>query len=189
MPTYLPARIGISQSAALAEAYASATATDPELITIALYHSAFRDDLGAPTAIYCVNDWSQLKATIEPGAALHAGQEVTFAAIPFKFVRPEEADGGAPPEVTVEIDNVSREIIPYIKAAAMSGEPVLMTVRVYLASDTSAPHETPPMTLVLRNVTANSSTISARAGYGDIVNRRFPTKEYTGRTHPGLVAG
>lgn len=185
----MPARLGISQSQALAEVYASATATQPELITIALYHSSFKDDSGAATAIYCVNDFAPLVATIEYGAALHAGQAVTFHPVPFAFVRPEEADGAAPPEVLLEIDNAAREISPYLKTAAHSGEPITLIARVYLASDTSAPHEIPPLQLVLRNVTVAGQKITCKASYGDLINRRFPAKEYTRRSHPGLVAG
>ncbi len=187
--TYKPARLGISQSQALAEAYASATATQPELITIALYHSSFKDDDGNTTAIYCVNDFEPLNATIEAGAALHGGLEVTFQPIPFTFVRPEEADGSAPPEVTLEIDNAAREVSPYLKTASQSKEPVILIARVYLHSDTSAPHEIPPLQLVLKNVVVTPQKVSAKASYGDLVNRRFPTQEYGRRTHPGLTAG
>lgn len=188
MPVMLPARLGVSQSEALREAYAHATAGDPELLTIALYHPAFVDSLGNPTAVYCVRDMEPLDATLELDAPLHAGQQVTFEPIPFDFTRPEESDGNSPPEVTVSLDNVARDLMPWLAAASASQTPITMIVRVYLPSDTSAPHENPPMSLVLRNVTATATTVSAKAGYGDLINSRFPRKEYTRETHPGLAS-
>lgn len=188
MPTFLPARVGISQSEALAEAYTHAKAGDPALETIALYHSTFLDGDGNPTGVYFVNSFEPLLATIEDGADIHGGEAVEFQAIPIRLVRPEETDTGAPGEVTLELDNVSREVAPYIKSALDTDEPVLMTLRVYLASDTSAPHEDPPTTLVLRGVTATASTITAKFGYGDLTNRRFPRTDYSRDSHPGLYA-
>lgn len=188
MPVFLPPKVGISQSRALAEAYTHAKAGDPALETIALYHSTFVDELGAPTGVYFVNAFEPLLATIEAGAAVHSGTQVEFQAIPIRLVRPEETDTGAPGEVTIELDNVSREVAPYIASALDTDEPVLMTLRVYMASDTSAPHEDPPTTLVLRGITASASTITAKFGYGDLTNRRFPRTDYSRDSHPGLYA-
>jgi hypothetical protein len=49
MPVFLPPRQGVSQSVALAEAYTHATASVPELITLAWYHPTFVDDSGHPS--------------------------------------------------------------------------------------------------------------------------------------------
>jgi hypothetical protein len=183
----MPARLGISQSQALAEVRASATASQVELLTIALYHSSFKDEAGNATAIYCVNDYVPLVATIENGAEVHGGVQVTFQPIPFGFVFPEEADGAPSPEFTIEIANISREISSYLKEAAHSGECVRLTSRTYLPSDTSAPHDDPALSLILRNVTVTDK-IRAKASFGDLVNARFPLQLYNRRNYPGLVA-
>ena len=189
MPVFLPKRQGVSQSVALAEAYAHAKAAEPELITLALYHPTFADDAGAETAIYIVNDFSPLTATLEADAPLHAGQAVKFEAVPFKFVRPEESDSAAPAEITVEIENASKEIQRHFEHARESDSPVRVMVRTYLPSNTSAPHESPVPTFILKTVEVSMATISAKAGFGNLINERFPKRDYTRDSNPGLVAG
>lgn len=189
MPNFLPLRQGVSQSAALAQAYAHATAAEPILVTLEIRHPTFVDDAGNPTAIRIVNDWTPLTATLEASAPLNAGATVKFEALPFKFLRPEESDGSAPPEISIEIDNVSREIMPHLNHACESDSPVSVMVRSYLPSDTSAPHESPVPVFVLKSVSASMQTISGKAGFGNLINERFPKKFYTRESNPGLVSG
>jgi len=188
MPTYRPPLLGITQSQALAEAYASAPIGDPPLHTIALYHDRFVDESGAPTAVYCVNDYETLYATIEAGAPLHAGQIVAFHPIPYEFTLPEQTDSGAPPQVQLTVDNVSRELVPHLNAAAGSMSPITLIARTYLPSDTTAPHELPPLELVLRDIQVTVSTVTASAGYGDLSNRKFPSKIYSRDIFRSLAA-
>lgn len=189
MPVFLPQRVGVSQSVALAEAYASARASEPELITLAIYHPTFVDDDDNPTAIYIVNAFEKLTATLEDTAPLHAGQPIDFQALPFKFVSPDESDSAAPAEITIDIENASREIQRHMKHARDSDSPVKLMVRTFLGSDTSAPHESPVPTFVLRSVEVSGSTVSARAGFGNLINERFPKTEFTRYSNPGLVSG
>lgn len=189
MPVFLPPRQGVSQSAALAEAYTHATAGVPELITLAWYHPTFVDDNDQPTAIYIVNDFSKFLATLEADAPLHAGQVVEYQPLPFVFVRPEESDSASPAEITIEVENASKEIQAHMSHARESDSPVKVMVRTYLPSDTSAPHESPVPTFILKSVEVTALKISARAGFGDLINRRFPRPEYTRDTNPGLLDG
>lgn len=182
MLIYLPPRRGISHSQALAEARVYATADDPELLTLALYHSAF----DAP--VYVVCDYEDLVATIEAGAPADAGQTVTFKALPVRVTLPEETDDNRSPTAQIEIDNVMRQLSPYLRLAAASREPVVMMVRTYLASDTSAPHDMPPLRLELTSASSNGTNVTAQAGYGDVVNFPFPAAAYLVEHFPGLAA-
>lgn len=188
MPTYLPPRQGISQSEALAEAAAYAVAAQPPLLTLAFYHPSIRNPQGEPMAIYLVNDHEDLLATVEADAPLDAGQEVRFIRCPMEITLPTEADDAGPGEVAITISNVTRQLVPHLTAVAYSTEPVTMIARTYLPADTSAPHESPPMQVTLRSASATAKSVTARASFGDISNRRFPRNEYTARTHPGLTA-
>lgn len=186
MPAYLPARRGIQQSEAYAEAISYAK-EDPALLTLAFYHPAFVDDFGAATALYVVCDYRNLLATIEAGAPLHAGQEVEFIACPFRAVLPEESATNRLPQITLEIDNATRQITPYLRLAAASQVPVTMIARTYLASDTSAPHELPPLEVTLMSAETTATTVRAGAGFGDMLNVPFPRIRYTAAEFPGLV--
>jgi hypothetical protein len=183
MPTYLPPLRGISQSEALAEARAYATAGDPPLVTAALY---FTTDAGLQ-AVYAVNDFEELQATLEADAPLDGGDEVTFQPVPMRARLPDETDD-SPGSVAIEIDHVTRVLAPYLREATLRQDPILMMLRTYLPSDSSAPHETPPLTLELENAGANATTVSAQAGFGDLTNRRFPKAEYRPENYQGLSA-
>lgn len=183
MPVYLPPLRGISQSEALAEARAYATAGDPPLVTAALY---FTTDSGMQ-AVYAVNDYEELDATLEDDAPLDGGEEVRFQPVPMRARLPDETDDG-PGNVTIEIDHVTRVLAPYLRDATLRQDPILLMLRTYLPSDTSAPHESPPLTLELEAAGANATTVSANAGFGDLTNRRFPKTEYRAENFQSLSA-
>lgn len=188
MPAMLPPRRGISHSAALAESRVYSTVTEPELLTLAFYHSAFRDDFGQQTAVYVVCDNDPLEATIEAGAPLDAGEVVTFTAVPMRVVLPEESDESRDPRAQIEVDHVTRLLSPYLRVAAATTEPVRVIARTYLPSDTSGPHEMPTLQLELTGASADSVTVRLTAGYGDIVNFPFPAVRYTPDGFAGLAA-
>ena len=185
MPTYLPPRVGITQSEAFAEA-AHFGGEDPVLFTLAFYHSLIVDETGQQVAVYVVNDFEPLTATLEADAPLDGGEEVTFQPVPMEITLPEEIDASNAGTVQITIGNATRLLAPHLEAVAASMEPVEVIARVYLASDLTAPHETPPLRVVLRGATANATAVTATAGFGDVANRRFPRVDYTRAEFPGL---
>jgi hypothetical protein len=179
MPTYLPARRGITQSEAMAEARAFARVDQPELLTLALYHSSFLDRFGQPTALYLVCDHEEFTATLEADAPLHAGQEVTFTPVPMTVVMPEETDESRDPRASIEVDNVARLLSPLLREATAGSEPVRLIARTYLPGDTSAPHEMPPLNLEIQGAESDGVNVRLQAGYGDVTNFPFPAVSYT----------
>lgn len=184
MPTYLPPRLGISQSVAYAEAAAFARAGEPVLLTSALSHPNIVGEDGLPMTIYTVNDYEPLVATLEAEAG---GQTVTFQPVAMSITLPDEAADAPAGSVQETISNVTRELVPHLEAVIRSAEPVTQTLRTYLRSDTSAPHETPPLVVTLTNAVASADSITATAGFGDTTNRRFPRVEYTAQEFPCLA--
>jgi hypothetical protein len=182
MPSYLPARAGVEISEAIAEAYASANVGDPVLLTLELQHPDFVDADGEPTSAWIVNDHRDLVATDEDA------NERTFIGVPFRYVKPEQTDSGAPQAPTVEIDNVSLEVTRLLMLARGSDSPVVVIEREYLPSDTSAPHVLPPTVLELGPPTITAETVSAPLLFGGLTNRRWPARTYTAEDFPGLAA-
>jgi hypothetical protein len=183
MPTYRPLNVGVQQSEALAAAYISSPSDDPVMVTLEVMHPN-------GNALRMVNDWELLTATLEDDAPLNAGEEVTFAGIPFSIVRPPETDGGAPGAVTCTIDNLSAQITELVMAIQESGSPVRVILRTYLPSDTSAPHELPVLTMYVRSpvVITSSHQAQFQCSFGDLTNRKFPKLTYRSETHPTLSA-
>lgn len=182
MPVYRTARRGVTYSEALAEAYASAPEDVVVLDTLEFRHPEFTD------SVFVVNDLTTLSAQLEATAPLHPSSYVTFQPVAFRFARPSESEGGAAPEVTVTVDNVARVLIPYLDLVKASRDPIQVTWRPYLASDLTAPHMNPPLTLTATGVQADMNSVVIRAGFSDLTNRRFPAREYTARLFPGLTA-
>lgn len=182
-----PPRRGVSYSEALAAAYATAPEDEVALDTIELLHPSFRDDNGDPTGVRLVNDHSNLVATLEAGAPLNAGETVTFYRCYFSFRLPPETESASLPEVELQVNNVSRLLVPYLELARTSRAPVTLVYRPYLVSDLTGPHINPPLQLTLKSIGGDMNNLTARAGYTDLSNRRFPASEYTARKFPGLV--
>lgn len=186
-PVMRPPRRGITYSEALAAAYATAPEDEVVLDTLEFLHPTFLDENGDPVAVRVVNDHSPLTATLEADAPLNGGEVVEFKNCYFQFSRPAETESSTLPEVEVKIDNAARVLIPYLDLAKESRVPITLIWRPYLTSDLSGPHMNPPLSLTLRSVGGDMNSLTGRAGFTDLANRRFPSSDYTAKKFPGLV--
>lgn len=171
---------------ALREAYASAP-TDVVIIhTLEFKHPSFIDDSGQPTALRVVRDYVELNAYLEATASVNGGELVTFTPYAFDFQLPE-VSGSAAPEISITIDNVSRLIEENLERAVLSPYPVEVTYRPYLSTDLSGPQMNPPLTMIIKSVETNDLSVTARAGFPDLANKKFPAYDYTPTVFPGLI--
>lgn len=164
-----------SLTAAIEEAYASAPADEIIYHTLEFNHPSFA------SPIYVVRDRTDLTATLETAAT------VTFVGYAFDFRLPELSQAAAP-EIIISIDNVGREIIGYLDLAAQSADYITVTYRPYLSTNLAAPQMIPPLSLVVRDVTADVFKIECRATFGDFANRKFPNETYDAQRFAGLIA-
>lgn len=167
-------------SAAIAEAYASAPSDEVVLHTLEIRHVGFT----APIRV--VRDKQDLLAGLESSAPLNPGQMVTFTAFTFDFV-PPPSSAQANPEVTIAVDNVSREIGQALESAINSSSPIEITYRPYLASNPAQPEMNPPLHLTVLSGQINALRATLRAGFADFANRKFPSEMYTAARFPGLI--
>lgn len=172
-------------SEALKEAYASAPSDVILLHTLELRHPSFVNEDGRPTAIRVVRDNVNHICTLEDSAPFDAGKEVEFIAMGFDLELPP-VEAIPVPEITLTLDNVSTEIIQYLDRAIETQDMIEMTYRPYLSNDLSCPQMNPPITLVITEITADISKISATARMMDIGNKSFPAENYTVKKYPGL---
>lgn len=168
-------------SQAIKEAYASAPTAEVILHTLEIRHPSFTEP------IRVVRDRVDLTATLESDAPANPGASVTFIALAFDFMLPE-VTRSAVPEIEISLDNVSGEIIGYLDAAAQTPDLIEVTYRPYIASDNSGPQMNPPLTLVIREIHCDIFRVVARAGFGDLGNRKFPGEVYSSEIFPGLAA-
>ncbi len=165
---------------AIKEAYASAPSGVVIYHTIELRHPAFVQPLRV------VRDQADLTATLEATAPVNPGEPVTFVALAFDFSKPEVSASGSP-QVTIEIDNVGREMVTAIEAAMTTLDLIEVTYREYLSTDLTGPQNDPPMTLIINSITADVFKVRASATFGNVANKRFPNQEYSAERFPGLV--
>lgn len=169
-------------SATITEAYAVAPVAEGViLVALEIDHPTF------VTPIRIVNDTADLVATLEADAPRDPGAEVTFIAFDFR-VKPPEINTSGTPQLVIEIDNVTREILAYVETAMSSTELLTVIYRVFLTSDLSGPQNNPPLALTISAISADLMRVRAVAGYGDFVNRKFPNAEYSAEVFPGLIA-
>ncbi len=169
-------------SDAIEEAYATAPAGEVILHTLEFRHPSFLVPLRV------VHDQTDLVATLESDAPEDAGDAVTFTAFAFDFIPPDVDSSGAIPEITIAIDNVSRDIIAYMDQAANSNDLIEVTYRPYLSTDLSEPQMNPPLTMTIKTVEADIFRITARATFGDFVNKSFPSELYNSTRFPALIS-
>jgi len=162
-------------SQAIKEAFAAAPAGVIVYNTLEISHPAFSQP------IYIVRDTADLDAKLETGEA------VTYIRFAFDLKKPEVSATGVP-QCTIEIDNVSREILANVQLAIRSTEKITVTYREYLSTDLSGPQNNPPMVLTVFSIKADVFKVTAVAGFGDLNNKRFPGVEYTAERFPGLVS-
>lgn len=200
-------------SQAIREAYASAPSNVVILDTLEIWHPSFVED-GVPKPIFVVRNYEDtatwidlggaeveevldaieekdrkqigLVARLEATALRLAGQMVPFVAYAFDVERPP-IDTAPLPEITLTIDNVSREISQKVEEAATSQASITVTYREYISTDIDGPQLDPPITFTLSNVSVSPVKISGKARIRDIGNKLFPAKTYTAKRFPGLV--
>lgn len=175
-----------SLSEALKEAYAAAPSDLVILHTLELRHPSFTDEDGNPTPIRVVRDNQDLTARLEASAPLNPGEMAPFIAMGFDLELPT-IDTSPVPEITITLDNVSREIVKYLDSAAESQDKIEVTYRPYLSNDLEGPQMDPPITLVLSEVTADVFRVTGRARMLDVGNKAFPAETYTATNFPGLT--
>jgi hypothetical protein len=167
-------------SQAIREAYASAPNTDVAFHTLEIYHPSFT------TPIRVVRDFVDLSAKLESTAPRDASTYVTFIGYAFDIVPPEVSTTGVP-QCQITIDNVSRDIMANLESAVTTSTPITVIYRMFLSSDLTGPQNNPPMALTIISISADVFKITATATFGDLVNKRFPSQNYTIDTFPGLV--
>lgn len=187
MPTYLDPLNGITQSAALAESAIGASIEDVRLETLEIWHPSL------PRPLRLVVDTENLNATLESDAPRNAGEEVFFQRCRVDIEIPEESDKAAAPEINLRIDNVTGLVSDALRLARTSPDPAVrdapweLIERVYMTSDTSAPHIRPVFKITLVRVGIQGASAILTAAYKDSVNFSIPAVTFTPRHYPGLL--
>lgn len=160
---------------ALDQAIREAYASEPEVIvhhTIEFRHPAFTEP------IRVVRDHKSLSARLEEDAPENPGELVEFERFAFELKLPEVSDQRQP-EVELQIDNVSREIVANIEAAVVTLQKIEFTYRAYVETNLDQPSNKPPLTLLVRHIVADAFKVTARIGLPDLTKAAHPRRTYS----------
>lgn len=111
-------------------------------------------------------------------------REITFIAAGIAVALPKKNNTGAQ-TLTFAIDNITGEAQQRIDEALDAEARVTLIYRAFLASDKSAPADTPYRMTVLSG-DMQGSVIQIQAGFFDLLNTAWPRDKYTATFAPGL---
>ncbi|MCS0501375.1 DUF1833 domain-containing protein [Ancylobacter mangrovi] len=154
--------------------------------TLELQHPAFVDGSGAAIPLRLVHDLMDRSLGIELSALFDPGTMATFTASAFESDRAEFGEGRVP-ECSLVMDNVGRDLTPWIEAAVAYRADLVMIYREYRSDDVDEPCYG-PVEFRLRQVKISGSRVEGTARLADIANMKFPRKVYSRSAFPGLQA-
>lgn len=117
-------------------------------------------------------------------ATTESGETVVFQAGPFECKEPSKDTSGQQ-TLKFSIANATGEAQEAVESALEAGDEVPVVHRVYLASDLTAPAQSPHH-MVLRGGQFEGMVLQVEAGYFDLLNTAWPRKRYTADFAPGL---
>lgn len=109
---------------------------------------------------------------------------LTFLAAGIAISLPRRDNRGGQ-DLSFSIDNVTGEAQRKIDDALEAEARVTMTLRIYTASDKTAPGET-PYRFTVKDGQIEGSAVQIRAGFFDMLNTAWPRKLYDLEFAPGL---
>lgn len=164
----------MSLTQAIEETYAANPAGDTIIETIELNHVTFIEP--ARIAVGVESDISL--PTVLSGAA------VVFKAIPVRVTLPGIGDDGATP-MKIAIANASNFLIPYLRLAKNSTEPITVTYRAYTTRDLTQPGQV-LSGFRLGSVNLDPQWAEASVVLKEIEMQAYPLATYDEQYYPAL---
>tara|TARA_B110001454_G_scaffold54930_2_gene53741 strand:+ start:31996 stop:32487 length:492 start_codon:yes stop_codon:yes gene_type:complete len=115
---------------------------------------------------------------------LEDGSIVTFEQMPFGVSLPDCSMRGNQ-DLQFQLDNVTGEVLGYIRSVLNSGEKLPVIYRPYLSSNKAAPEEV-AIEMTATSFTADMLSVNIIADFHDFVNKLWPVLRYTPALAPGL---
>jgi hypothetical protein len=164
----------VSLTAAMQEAYAANPAGVSVIETIELDHVTFATPVRIATG---VQDDISLPLSLGGATAL-------FRALQISVTLPGVGEDGPTP-MRLRIDNVSSFLLPYIRDAVQSTEPIALTYRAYASDDLTQPGDV-VTAMELRDVSLSAVSAEATVALKEIELQAFPLATYDEELYPAL---
>lgn len=159
---------------AIKEAYASVPTGVVLINTLEISHPALSSE-----SLYLVNANKPYDLTLENN------QVQTFQPFAFNFTLPAAGSNGLQ-ELTITVDNVGRQVSDFLNKAKDYRQKASVIFRPYLSNDLTTPQLDPPLSLNLTDVKVTDFSVTGRATFADLLNKKFPLELYTRSRFPSL---
>lgn len=178
----------MSFAAAFAEQNASYDAAFTEVFSAELYHPLIRDASGNQFPFRAVNNSVPLMIPIEDFAPFDAGTIQEFPAIAFSGIWPDQTPDQTP-TAKIRVDNIGRELMPYLPAMTRVESPLIIRLRVSIfRGDQFVEAAIDPVELSLRSVTVNENYVEGEASPADLVNLQMGRVIFDRFNYPALTS-
>lgn len=167
------------------EAVSHCKADEIILHTIELRHPHFTSEKGGHISIFLVKDYTELLARLETTHPTHGGKQVLFNPVAFELTPPSK-ETAVVPELQLNIDNVSSELMPYLDLAVSEEIPIKVIYREYILSDLEYPSKE-PIIFEASVTTTTLTSMSTTCSMTNISTKSMPSIEYTSANFPNLV--
>ena len=112
---------------------------------------------------------------------------MAFTAYAFNVI-PPDLSATSLPQCSIEIDNISREIMAQVDLAILQTDKITVIYRQYLSNALSeGPQNDPPLEMEIITMSANPLRLSATAGFTNLLDKRFPALDYSLEIFAGLL--
>jgi len=105
-----------------------------------------------------------------------------YVKMPFDVTPPDDLTQGSP-KATLKMDNVGRELMQWLEISNGGAGATATLSRVFVSNPDIVEWQ---VTMDMTNLVANTTTVSARLGYEDLLNRAAVPIRYTPETAPGI---
>lgn len=115
---------------------------------------------------------------------LENGSVVKFEQMPFGASLPDRSIRGNQ-DLQFQLDNVTGEVLGYVRAVLKSGEKLPVIYRPYLSSNKGYPAQA-AIEMTATSFSADMQSVNIIADFHDFVNKLWPVLRYTPTLAPGL---
>lgn len=161
-------------TSAMAEAYASAKADAEIFETVELDHVTFAEPVRVVTGVE-----EDMMLPVNPG-----GPPVLFRACQVSVTLPGVTEDGPTP-AKLRLDNVSALLLPYLREAVRSDQPVTATYRAYTSEDLAQPGDVYD-DLELWEVDLDPLSATGTLRFRELELQAFPLATYSQALYPAL---
>lgn len=148
------------------EAYARAETSTVDLFSFELRHSTF------PQPVRMISYDQNISIELEENAPANPGEVVEFMGVAFRAPR-ESVDTEPGNTITIAVDGISNQVLPYLNVANETLEPIACTVR-HVAFDTKTSTVIGvgrPSEMQVRNFNTGMLTVQMTLGFTNLNTR------------------